>query len=161
VPTPSSAAARGRVPVRLVPFDENYLDRSFGWLSDPEIAHLTRTPAVERAAQRTWFDELGLRQDYWVRGIECEGNPAGAVGLRRITADDAEFFIYLGEREYWGRGVFRQVLPEVLAEARRRGLSRVTSKIGEDNTRSIRAHEALGWVPIGRGDDLIVGSWTL
>ena len=147
--------------MRLVPFDETYLDRSHGWLSDPEIAHLTRTPAVGRAAQQAWFDELGSRHDYWVQGIECDGNPAGAVGLRRITADNCEFFIYLGEREYWGRGVFRQVLPAVLAEARRRGLSQVTSKIGEDNTRSIRAHEALGWVRSGREDDVVVGSWTL
>jgi RimJ/RimL family protein N-acetyltransferase len=145
----------------LVTFDETFLRLSYDWLHDPEIARLTRTKPTTRTEQQAWFDGLDARKDYWVRGIAVDGRPAGATGLRRIDGREGEFFIYLGEREFWGRGAFRAVLPGVLAEARRRALIRVVSKIGTDNPRSVQAHERLGWVRTGVEGDMVVGSWEL
>jgi RimJ/RimL family protein N-acetyltransferase len=153
--TPPAAPSR-------VTFDTIYRDRSFAWLSDPEIAQLTRTPPLTRALQQEWFEGLGARTDYAVWGIECDGEPAGALGLRHIgVSGGAEAFLYLGERRFWGRGAGTWALDELVGEARRRGLRFLTAIVGKDNPRSLALHRNRGFVVAREDDDTYVLGLTL
>jgi RimJ/RimL family protein N-acetyltransferase len=150
------------VTERRVDFDETYLDRSFEWLSDPEVARLTRTPPLTRASQQEWFEGLGTRTDYAVWGIECDGEPAGALGLRHIgVSGGAESFLYLGEERFWGRGVGAWALGELTAEARRRQLGFLFAVVGTDNPRSLALHRRHGFVVAREEGDSYVMTLTL
>jgi RimJ/RimL family protein N-acetyltransferase len=138
---------------RRVPFDETYRDLSYRWLNDPEIARMTRVPPTTPESQAAWFETLPGRTDYAVWGIEEDGVPVGALGLKHIGVDEgAEYFMYIGERDYWGRGIAQWAFDEIRAEARARGLAHLVGIIGKDNPRSLTAHLRVGFA-IEREDD--------
>jgi RimJ/RimL family protein N-acetyltransferase len=142
-----------------VPFDETYLDASYDWLHDPELARLTMAAEVTREAQREWYDGLAGRTDYAIWGIEHDGRPAGVMGLKHIgeSDDGAEYFMYLGDRALWGRGIARWATAEILAVARERGLTYVWGLVGKHNDRSLAVHTHLGFEIVGEQD----GVWRL
>lgn len=128
-----------------VPYDERMLERSWTWLQDPEIKRLTDTPEFTRQAQRSWFDSLADRTDYLVWGIEVDGMPIGAFGLKHVTAEDAEYWGYVGERPYWGRGVGQWMLKRACGEAGRLGLRRLRLLVLRDNARAITSYRRFGF----------------
>ena len=144
---------------RRVPFDETYLDASYEWLQDPEMARLTMSDAMTREQQRAWFDGLAGRTDYAIWGIEHDGRPVGVMGLKKIDADDggAEYFMYLGDTSVWGKGIARWATAEIVAEARSRGLAYVYGLVGKHNDRSLAVHTHLGFTVDGEAE----GKWRL
>ena len=156
--SPANAA-----PARRVPFDETYLERSRTWLQDSELAWLIRAePAPDVETQATWFLGLTDRPDYAIWGVECEGQPVGVMGIKDIGGDDgAEYFMYIGERSYWRRGIGRWALKEIQAEVRLRGLTWVYGRIGHHNERSMAAHLALGMRHLRDDDDTAVVGITV
>jgi RimJ/RimL family protein N-acetyltransferase len=132
-----------------VPFDETYRDCSFDWLSDPFIAQQTQTGSFTREQQRAWFKTLPTRTDYAVWGIECDGEPAGGVGLRYIGLfGGAEAFLYIGEARFQERGIARWALEELDIEARARGLGFLLARMGHDNPRSLAVSLRHGFVNV-------------
>jgi RimJ/RimL family protein N-acetyltransferase len=148
-----------RVTARRVPFDETYLEASYGWLQDPELARLTMSAAQTREQQRAWYDGLAGRTDYAIWGIEHEGRPVGVMGLKHLDADDggAEYFMYLGDMSAWGKGIARWATAEILAVAKERGLAYVYGLVGKHNDRSLAVHTRLGFTVDGEVD----GKWRL
>jgi len=128
-----------------VRYDERLLERSWHWLQDPEIKRLTDTPDFTRDAQRSWFESLQGRSDYLIWGVEVEGAPIGAFGLKHVTREDAEYWGYLGERSHWGRGIGQWMLERARDEARRLGLSRIHLRVRRDNARAIAAYRRFGF----------------
>lgn len=141
-----------------VPFDEEFLERSYEWLRDPEIARLTRTPSVDAASQRRWWEGLPGRTDYAVWGIRYDGVPVGAMGLKRIgVGGGAEYFMYIGDRAYWGRGIAQWAFGEIVEEVRSRGLRYVYGVTGKDNPRSLAVNFRNGFrVVEDREDDVLL-----
>ncbi|HWL35792.1 MAG TPA: GNAT family N-acetyltransferase [Frankiaceae bacterium] len=144
---------------RRVPFDETYLDASYAWLQDPEMARLTMSAAMTREQQKAWYDTLAGRTDYAIWGIEYDGAPVGVMGLKHLDSDDggAEYFMYLGDTSVWGKGIARWATDEILAEARSRGLTYVYGLVGKHNERSLSVHTHLGFEIDGERD----GKWLL
>jgi RimJ/RimL family protein N-acetyltransferase len=147
---------------RRVPFDETYLDLSYGWLTDPDMASRTMTAPVTREAQRAWWESLPGRADYAVWGIAYDGVPIGVMGIKRIGADDgAEYFMYLGARAYWGHGVASWAFAEIVAEVRARGLKRLYGQIGKHNERSLGVHLREGFEVVGETEDRWLLAYTV
>lgn len=138
-----------------VTFDEEYVERSQVWLQDPELVSLIRAATeFDARAQRQWYDGLAARIDYAIWGMDCGGVPVGAIGIKHIgAADGAEYFMYIGERNYWHVGIGRWALNEIQDEIRSRGLSWVYGRIAQHNERSRLAHFALGLRPLREEDD--------
>lgn len=131
--------------INQVAFDEEFLVLSFQWLQEPEMAHLTQVPVFDFDAQRAWFDGLTARTDYAVWGIRYNDIPIGALGLKDIGVNDgAEYFFYIGLKEYWGRGVASWAYQVVSRETRDRGLRYLYGTIASYNTRSLSVHVGLG-----------------
>lgn len=134
--------------VVLVPFDRDFLERSFLWLNDPEIRFLTDTPVVARDAQEAWFVGLPSRKDYVVWGIRADGEPVGVCGIKHICGEEGEFFGYLGEKAYWGRGVGTRMMALTEEKARERGLKRLRLTVLNENERALGLYGKCGY----RGD---------
>ena len=132
-------------PVR-VPLDESWLPLTAEWLSDPDIARLTMSGDFDAGGQRAWFDSLQGRTDYAVWGIEYDGVKVGVMGLKYIGVDDgAEYFMYIGPREYWGRGISRWAFDEIVAEARSRGLRWLYGRTAKYNERAMAVNLRHGY----------------
>lgn len=141
--------------ITLERYDERYLECSWSWLRDPEIRRLTMTPEFTREQQARWFASLPTLRDYRIWGIAHEGRPIGALGLKHITAADAEYWGYLGDKSCWGRGLGRDMMHFAIEEARRLGLARLYLKVHRDNPRAIALYARSGFSITGEQDGVL------
>ena len=67
--------------VELVSYDKGFLEESFNWLSDPEVAYLTGTGPITKESQLAFFKSLPGRSDYVIWGVKINNQKAGAAGI--------------------------------------------------------------------------------
>lgn len=149
--------AAATTPSRLsfVRFDEIYLERSWHWLHDPETKRLTMQPDFTRGDQLRWFAGLPKRSDYLVFGVSCDGVPIGALGLKHIAGDAAEYWGYIGDRDYWGAGLGKEMMRFIFNQARKLGLNELYLKVHKNNVRAIRLYTRVGFKMVGENEDAI------
>jgi RimJ/RimL family protein N-acetyltransferase len=134
-------------------YSKGYLIKSWEWLNDPEIKYITDTPNFIKDEQIAWFQSLKDRKDYLVWGISLNKTKIGAVGLKHITEISAEFFTYIGEKEYWGKGLGKQIISFVQQYSYDTlHLRELTLKVLHDNLRAIRLYKDFGFF-VEKSDD--------
>ncbi len=134
------------VQIKLVPYDRDYLQKSWLWLNDPEIKALTLTPDFTPQDQEKFFTSLPLRSDYCIWGLESlTAERIGAVGLKHIYQNRAELWCYIGERSWWGQGVFSEIIELTEVEARKRGIKCLSMVSAITNRRSLSAFRKQGF----------------
>ena len=130
----------------LSSYDRACLDRSWEWLRDPEIRALTMTPEFTREDQLHFFESLPTRSGYHIWGLSLDGRPVGAAGLKNVRGACAEYWGYLGERDCWGKGLGKQLMLLIEAEARKLGLSSLDLRVLATNSRAISLYLKMGYV---------------
>ncbi len=141
--------------VEFVKYDEKFLLLSKVWLSDPEIKRLTQTPDIDEEIQREWFKSLGVRNDYYIRGITADDIPIGACGLKHITSIEAEYWGYIGEKRYIGQGIGNVMLEGMINVARKLRIKELYLNVTTENERAIGLYLAKRFNCVGRCGDLI------
>lgn len=141
--------------MKIVPFDLAFLELSCHWLSDPEVKALTNTPDFTREDQKKWFNNLPLEKDTLIWGIQFEDTKIGACGLRKITNTDCEYWGYIGEKTYWGKGIGTTVMQLLEQKARKMKLQSIWLKVVQDNARAIRLYQKQGYMVEEQTDNLI------
>lgn len=129
----------------LVPYDQQFLQKSREWLRDPEIRTLTRTPEFTDEQQQAFFDSLPGRLDYRIFGLLYEGEAIGAAGLKHIDGEAAEYWGYIGEKALWGKSLGADIVFNLFEEGRRLGLTRLYLKVGSGNERAIGLYLKMGF----------------
>jgi RimJ/RimL family protein N-acetyltransferase len=128
-------------------YDRGFLRASARWLRDIEIQRLTLTPEFSEESQERWFASLAGRGDYRVWGVLVDNIPIGAVGLKNIdpVRSEAEYWGYIGEKAFWGRGIGRQMVQFILGHSRSSGLRKVYLRVSGDNTRALGLYRKAGF----------------
>ena len=103
------------------------------------------TPDFTLEDQLRWFSQLPQMKDYKIWGVSLEDLPIGAVGLKRVTQKDGEYWGYIGERRYWGLGLGRQMMRFILDQARTLKLNEVFLRVHCDNRRALALYTACGF----------------
>jgi RimJ/RimL family protein N-acetyltransferase len=133
-------------PVQAVRFDERFLEASSKWLQDDEIRRLTLSSHFSKERQLAWYAGLAERADYLIWGIEHSGEPIGVFGLKNLDGRSAEYWGYIGNKAYWGRGIGRWMIKKAIYYARNRGLTRLYLKVSRENTRAVRLYLGAGFI---------------
>lgn len=141
--------------VDLVDYDRSFLDASFKWLADEEIKFLTNTSSFSKDVQEQWFLSLSEKEDYYIRGILADGIPIGACGLKHITNVDGEYWGYIGEKEYWGKGIGKQMMSFIESHARLLQLKQIYLLVIPENIRAIRLYNNKGYRKIEEFNGMI------
>ena len=131
----------------LRPFNEAVLEKSFDWLSDPEVKFLTATPDLSRDKQAAWFKSLPARSDYMLKAVFYKDSPIGVAGLKNVSTANktGEYFGYIGDKTYWGKGIGRWMLAETLKTAVGLGLDKVYLQVIVENYKAINLYFSLGF----------------
>ena len=132
--------------VVFVQYDNTFLEKSWGWLNTPEIAYLTQTPVFSKEDQLHWFESLKEKNDYMIWGIRCDNIPVGVCGLKNINISSAEYWGYIGEKEYWGKGIGKKMLTFIENEAIKLDLCILELNVLKDNVRALHLYEKQGFV---------------
>lgn len=119
----------------LVDYDLKFLEKSWMWLNDPEIRELTLTPGFSKEEQLKFYHSLPGKKDYWIKGIIDDNIPIGAVGLKHINivSRSAEYWGYIGEKEYWRKGIGTFIVNQALIKAKELGLIKIYLRVSEKN----------------------------
>jgi RimJ/RimL family protein N-acetyltransferase len=144
--------------LKLAPLHPEQVTHFYPWLQDPE--------AIEYSLSA--FQQLKTPQqiDHWFAATLGQANTLnlgiylaetnaliGYAGLTGISATNqsGEYFIFIGEKAQWGKGVGTAVTKQILALAfTSQHLNRVMLTVSEGNTGGLRAYAKAGFVVEGR-----------
>lgn len=128
------------------------------WLRDPEVIayslsvfqELTTLPQVAEWLTRTLADPHSLNLGVYLADTHELIGYAGITGISQVN-QAGEYFILLGEKRYWGRGIGTAVTKEVVTRGfQELGLNRIMLTVSEPNAGGVRAYQRAGFHLEGR-----------
>ncbi len=140
----------------LTTYDKDFLEKSWQWLHDAELKHLTMTPDFSKEQQADFFASLPLRKDYSIYGVAYLDEPIGACGLKNIINEEAELWLYIGNKQYWGRGLGTMTMSLLESEAIAKGLKKLYLNVIKDNKVAISLYQKMNYDIVSKNDDYIV-----
>ena len=69
----------------------------------------------------------------------------GAAGLKNVRGSLAEYWGYIGERGLWGKGIGKQLMRAIEAQALAKGYTTLDLKVSVANPRAIALYKAMGY----------------
>lgn len=140
----------------LVEYNQNFLKMSWDWLNDKELRYLTMTPSFTREEQQKFFDSLPTRDDYFIRGIKYNKTLIGACGLKHISDEHAELWLYIGNKGYWGKGLGKKIMYLLKKEAFNLNIPKIYLKVLLENKIAINLYKKLGYIDIRVNDNYLL-----
>lgn len=144
--------------VRIRPLEENDAYTSVKWRNMPEVWKYT---------EYKWTREITLEDELqWIRrvvkdlscsrfAILADDTYVGNVYLTNIKDGVAEYSIFIGNKEYWGKGVARKASEQIIAYGRDvLHLSAITLRIREDNLAAMHIYLSLGFTRMDKKDEV-------
>lgn len=122
-------------------FDNLFLQKSYTWLKDTEIKNLTRTPIFSQKEQQNWFDSLKNKDNYKIWGISFNGIAIGACGLKNIKNNTGEYWGYIGEKKYWGKGIGKNMIEFITDYSKQQKIEKIYLHVLNSNIRAIKLYE--------------------
>lgn len=132
--------------VTLCAFDTVFLEASWNWLQDEELRKLVDAPVITKEQQQSWFKTLPQRTDYCIWGVLYDGKPVGVTGIKNIKSNTGEYWGYIGDKNYWGKGIGSAMMQCTVAEAQALQLKQLTLKVLRTNQRAIQLYQKNGFV---------------
>jgi RimJ/RimL family protein N-acetyltransferase len=139
----------------LVQFDVFILELSWDWLNDEELRILVDIPKITKNQQLKWFHELPTKNDYLIWGILFGDNPIGVSGIKNINNNSGEYWGYIGDKNYWGKGLGSFMIQLIEMEAKKIKLSKLHLKVLISNKKAIQLYQKSGFVQISVTDSHI------
>ena len=127
--------------VKFCEYDNSFLDKSWEWLNNPIIKKLTNTQDFDKESQIAWFNSLENKKDYFIQGILSDNTPIGVMGLKNITATQAEYWGYIGEIDFWGKGIGKEMMSFAIQKAKELNLEKIYLTVLKDNLRAKKLYE--------------------
>jgi RimJ/RimL family protein N-acetyltransferase len=141
--------------VRLRAYEKSDADALFRWFSDEDVTRWLGPPNFPSRAHQERFIETASASGDGAKYFAIEtldGKLIGDCGLRFIDwkSRKAEFFITIGEKEFWGKGFGSDALRIVIRLAfDKMNLNRLWLSVLVDNPRAVRCYEKCGFVREG------------
>ena len=154
--------------VKLIPFGKDHVPKTVEWVNDEEIIKLTdrSSEPVTLEGCYKWYDDIAQDSTKKLLAIITDDGRShiGNCGLFEIDkrSKKAKLWIYIGEKDHWGKGLGRKALKQLLDLGfQDLDLNRIYLYIVEDNTRAQKLYESMGFVKEGvcRGDTFIEGRY--
>lgn len=141
----------------LATYDREFLARSFIWLSDPEIKKMVMVSDVDPEKQEVFFNSLPQREDYFIFGLILDGIRIGVAGLKKVNKDKqhGEYWGYIGEKAYWGKGIGQDIMKEIERFAFSIGLNKLYLNVAQDNIIAVKAYLKFGFSCVSNENGVI------
>lgn len=132
--------------LELVEYTHDFLLLSNKWLNDTQIKQLTNSTTFTPAQQLQWFNELPSKTNYLIWGVTLNSEKVGACGLKKVTNIDAEYWGYIGEKSYWGKGYGSVMLTIIEQKATQLHLKSIWLTVLLSNTNAIKLYTKNGFM---------------
>lgn len=143
------------------PIAENDLKDRVRWFNDPEISRYFG-PEIRNGSslskQCEWYKKLIESKDRKDYAIEIDKKPVGNIGMVEINKIDgnAGLYIFIGDKEYWGRGVAAHSLKFITDYGfNKLKLHKIWLHVYGPNIRAIKCYEKFGFIIEGRHSEMV------
>ena len=139
--------------IRLRPLTEQDLEKKVRWINDPDVnKYLHYELPLELEKTKKWLAKTAndeTRYDFATEKIEKgEKVPIGLIGLLEINKsyETAEFYITVGEKKYWKKGLGQKSLTILVEWAFNTvGLHKIWGTVRVNNLASIALMKKVGF----------------
>ncbi|TGE10606.1 N-acetyltransferase [Hymenobacter fodinae] len=130
----------------------------YRWIADPEVIEYSlsafqtmTTPAqIDAWFARTLHDDSSLNRGIFTTDTQELLDYAGISGISRLN-HSGEYFLFIGEKAHWGRGVGTEVTKQALALGfTELHLNRIMLTVSEPNVGGVNAYTKAGFQLEGR-----------
>jgi RimJ/RimL family protein N-acetyltransferase len=134
--------------IEFVEYDEEFLNYSWIWLNDIEIKTLISASDFSKEEQLKWFLDLPNKKNYYIKGVLIDGEKIGVVGLKNISSEDGEYWGYIGDKKFWGKGIGKRMTSFIIEVGNSQKLKRIYLTVLDSNTRAIALYKSMGFKTI-------------
>ena len=141
--------------IKLLPLEKEDLPRSRSWVNDTFInSKMLRVLPVTRVEQERWYEDIVQDPSKIVFAIKTlnDEEHIGNTGFYHIDwiHRRAEFWILIGERNFWGHGIGSDVVSLMQRYAfNNLNLNKLYVNVGVDNQEAIALYKKLNFVQEG------------
>jgi len=141
--------------IQLVPLERGDLAKSQSWVNDPSLTpRMLRVLPVTQVDQERWYEGIVRDPSKIVFAIKTfDGQEhIGNTGLYHIDwiHRRAEFWILIGERDFWSKGIGAEVVSLMQGYAfKDLNLNKLYLNVGMDNKEAISLYKKLNFVQEG------------
>ena len=146
----------------LRPYDRKVLEKSLKWLNDPDLQKgMDIGYTITKEGQEEWYSRLSFRNDYKIWGFYCGDTSIGAGGFRNIREESGELTYYIGEKSYWGKGLGKVLMMQLLEKAQEMGFRYVKTKVLHSNERSLGCCRSIGFTVTGKDEKFTIMTFEI
>lgn len=136
--------------LKSVPFAERHLKISRAWMNDRELCRLFNRvyKPLTVETQKKWYQKVKKDKTQVIFAIEVDGVYVGNIGFKNIDKlnKKAEYYIIIGDRNYWGKGIGTSATEKILQYARKHlKLHKVYLYVDQSNMAAQRLYQKTGF----------------
>lgn len=146
-----------KVEIRPLREEDAYV--SYKWRNDSLVFKYTCNTydhEITLESELTWIRRVMNNPDDYRCAIEVDGVYVGNIYLTDIANKEANYHIFIGDRNYWGKGVAKEASLllikygfEVL------NLDKINLEMRPQNVAAYHLYSNLGFAEIGRTEELV------
>lgn len=132
---------------------------SVKWRNDPEVFKYTGNVynhQIRIEDELKWIEKVIAAKDEYRCAIIADGKYVGNIYLTNINQGSATYHIFIGEKDYWGKGIAKQASVLILKYAFSiLHLKSVLLHVRINNVRAANLYNKLGFKEISRDGEWI------
>ncbi|MBR5698187.1 MAG: GNAT family N-acetyltransferase [Prevotella sp.] len=138
--------------IKIRPLVEEDAYTSVKWRNDPEIFRFTGNTydhEITIESELNWIRRVIRNQDEYRCAILVDSIYVGNIYLTDIDRISAHYHIFIGNKDYWGRGIAKQASQLILHYAfHTLGLQFVQLRVHKENISALELYKQLGFKKI-------------
>lgn len=145
--------------VTIRPLEESDAYTSVNWRNDPEVFKYTGTvyqDVINVNTELEWIRKVIANSKDYRCAILADGVYVGNIYLTDIDGGIAHYHIFIGNKNYWGKGVAKSASDLILQYGfKSLNLNKILLRVRKHNCRAIILYEKLGFKAVNVLDDWI------
>ena len=145
--------------VTIRPLEEQDAYTSVQWRNDPEVFKYTGNTydhEITIDSELAWIRKVMANHNDYRCAIITDGVYVGNIYLTDIDCGSATYHIFIGDKNYWGRGVAREASRQIIDYGfKDLKLDKIVLEVKRQNKRAIKLYLSLGFVILSEGDEWV------
>lgn len=145
--------------ILIRPLERNDAKTSFHWRNDPEVWKYTGNKPdryITEDIEAEWIEKVTNEKNSKRFAIICELQYIGNIQLTNISASNAEFHIFIGNKEFWGKGVSQLATYQILYYAKEvLKISEIYLSVKPDNLAAINSYKRNNFTVVEENSDVV------
>ena len=146
--------------ILIRPLEHNDSEISWKWRNDEEVwkytgsrPNISVTPEIERE----WINKVLNQTSSRRFAITVDDKYVGNIQLTNITSENAEYHIFIGDKDYWGKGIGLSATQQIIRFAKNvLKLKQIYLYVKKENENAVKLYQRCGFVQVSNDIKMIL-----